>query len=87
MDTQRQRAAVRVFDEGRRRLPGMPTSTLHGAISIGRPSLEASPGSESPECSGVARRKFHPVPVIHTGSGQGPAKGSGFYATDRARKP
>ena len=66
----------------------MPTSTLHGAMSmIGGPASKRPPYLNTPECSGVARRKFHPVPVIHTGSGQGPAKGSGFYATDRARKP
>ena len=66
------------------RLPGMPTSTLHGAMSmIGGPASKRPRDLNTPECSGVARRKFHPVPVIHTGSGQG----SGFYATDRARKP
>lgn len=33
---------------------------------------------ECPACSGLARRKFHAVPIIY--------KGSGFYTTDYARK-
>lgn len=43
-----------------------------------RQSFGASPEVECPECSGAARRVFHPVPVIY--------KGSGFYTTDYARK-
>ncbi len=43
-----------------------------------RQSFGASSEGECPECSGVARRVFHPVPVIY--------KGSGFYTTDYARK-
>ena len=43
-----------------------------------RESFGASPLRECPECSGEARRIFHPVPVIY--------KGSGFYTTDYARK-
>jgi putative FmdB family regulatory protein len=31
-----------------------------------------------PRCESVSRRVFHPVPIIY--------KGSGFYATDYARK-
>ena len=33
---------------------------------------------ECPACSGLARRKFHAVPIIY--------RGSGFYTTDYARK-
>lgn len=43
-----------------------------------RQSFGASPKAECPECSGVARRKFHSDPVIY--------KGSGFFTTDYARK-
>ncbi|MCY3692421.1 MAG: FmdB family transcriptional regulator [Chloroflexota bacterium] len=43
-----------------------------------RESFAASAQRECPECSGLARRVFHPVPVIY--------KGSGFYTTDYARK-
>ena len=43
-----------------------------------RQSFGASSEAECPECSGLARRVFHVVPVIY--------KGSGFYTTDYARK-
>ena len=43
-----------------------------------RQSFGAASEGECPECSGVARRVFHAVPVIY--------KGSGFYTTDYARK-
>ena len=43
-----------------------------------RESFGAPSEVECPACSGVARRKFHVVPIIY--------KGSGFYTTDYARK-
>ena len=43
-----------------------------------RQSFGAAPEAECPRCDGLARRKFHAVPVIY--------KGSGFYTTDYARK-
>lgn len=43
-----------------------------------RQRIGASSEGECPECSAVARRVFHAVPVIY--------KGSGFYTTDYARK-
>ena len=43
-----------------------------------RESFGASSETECPQCAGVARRKFHAVPIIY--------KGSGFYTTDYARE-
>ena len=76
-----------MFDEGK----GGDSSVCLAARFLGRqhdrrPSLEAPRDLNSPECSDVARREFHPALMARKSSRQGPAKGSGFYATDRARK-
>ena len=39
-----------------------------------RQSFDAAAEGVCPQCEGVTRRKFHPVPIIY--------KGSGFYTTD-----
>jgi putative FmdB family regulatory protein len=42
-------------------------------------SFKDKPEAECPECQAIARRVFHPTPIIF--------KGSGFYVTDHRKTP
>ncbi len=42
-------------------------------------NFNAEPQAECPQCKEIARRIFHPAPIIF--------KGSGFYVTDHRKNP
>ena len=44
-----------------------------------RQGFNDKPEAECPQCREIARRVFHPAPIIF--------KGSGFYVTDHRNKP
>ena len=74
----RRRGPMPIFQR-RPGCPGTHTNARPAIMSMtGGRVFGAAPEAECPRCDGLARRKFHAVPVIY--------KGSGFYTTDYARK-